>query len=49
VLHRPGERADGEAGLDCFTGERYWPLDLTEVSYRVRYCATGMDEGRKQA
>jgi hypothetical protein len=40
-------RPDGEAGLDCFGGERYWPLDLTEVSYRVRYCATGMDEGRK--
>ena len=31
----------------CWGGERYWPLDLTETSYRVRYCATGMDEGRE--
>ncbi len=36
-----------EAGLECWGGEHYWPLDLTETSYRVRYCATGMDEGRE--
>ena len=40
-------RPDGEAGLDCWGGERYWPLDLTDASYRVRYCATGMDEARE--
>lgn len=34
----------GETGLAGWGGEGYWPLDLTEASYRVRYCATGMDE-----
>jgi hypothetical protein len=37
----------GEARLAGWGGQQYWPLDLTEASYRVRYCATGMDEARE--
>lgn len=40
-------RPTGEAALVGWAGEQHWPLDLTEVSYRVRYCATGMDEARE--
>jgi hypothetical protein len=36
----------GPAMLACWSGEDYWDLDLAEIDYRVRYCATGMDEGR---
>jgi hypothetical protein len=37
----------GEVGLVGWGGEQYWPLDLTEASYRVRYSATGMDDGKE--
>ncbi len=37
----------GEAALVSWGGEQGWPLDLAQASYRVRYCATGMDEGRE--
>jgi hypothetical protein len=37
----------GEAALVSWGGQQDWPLDLTEASYRVRYCATEMDEGRE--
>jgi hypothetical protein len=37
----------GETGLAGWGGEGYWPLDLAEASYRVRYCAMGMDEARE--
>lgn len=30
-----------------WAGEAMWNLDLTRADYRVRYCARGMDEGRK--
>ncbi len=39
--------AIGEAALVCWGHGDRWPLDLAEASYRVRYCATGMDEGSK--
>ncbi|MGP8304402.1 hypothetical protein ACTPOK_42225 [Streptomyces inhibens] len=29
-----------------WAGEKAWRLDLDEIDYRVRYCGTGMDEGR---
>src|SRR5215472_12718518 len=29
----------GEAELVGWAGQEYWPLDLAEVSYRVRYSA----------
>lgn len=34
----------GPAALACCLGEGYWPLQLDPVSYRVRYCASGLDE-----
>jgi hypothetical protein len=37
----------GEAALVGWGGQWHRPLDLAEVSYRVRYCATGMEDGRK--
>ncbi|MFF5125952.1 hypothetical protein ACFY41_03310 [Streptomyces syringium] len=33
-----------ETVLMEWAGEHQWPLDLEQVSYRVRYSATGMDE-----
>ncbi|WP_299541751.1 hypothetical protein [uncultured Streptomyces sp.] len=30
-----------------WAGEAAWDLDLARTDYRVRYCAQGMDEGRK--
>jgi hypothetical protein len=39
-------RPAGETVLIEWGGQEYWPLDLAEASYRVRYCATGMDAGR---
>lgn len=35
----------GEAALVGWAGQWCRPLDLADVSYRVRYCATGMDDG----
>jgi hypothetical protein len=37
----------GKAMLMGWGGDRLQPLDLAEASYRVRYCATGMDAGRE--
>jgi len=34
--------------LTEWAGEAAWPLPLRTVDYRVRYCVTGMDEGRHQ-
>ncbi|MEU2855984.1 hypothetical protein [Streptomyces syringium] len=31
-----------------WAGEAVWELDLEETDYRVRYCATGMDQAREQ-
>jgi hypothetical protein len=28
-----------------WAGSASWPLELAQVEYRVRYCATGMDAG----
>ncbi len=38
----------GEASVAGWGGQWSYPLDLTEPSYRVRYCAFGMEEGRAQ-
>ncbi|MEV1119529.1 hypothetical protein AB0I91_31135 [Actinosynnema sp. NPDC049800] len=39
-------RPAGPANLVALGGEQWWPLEgLVETDYRVRYCATGMDEG----
>jgi hypothetical protein len=38
--------AGSEAALVEWAGEAHWPLDLERVDYRVRYCASGMDEAR---
>ena len=40
-------RPIGEAALVGWGGAGCWPLDLRAASYRVRYCATGMDEARQ--
>jgi hypothetical protein len=40
-------RPMGEAELVGWGGHGCWPLQLTEASYRVRYCGTGMDEARE--
>ncbi|HEX8005451.1 MAG TPA: hypothetical protein VF482_03390 [Trebonia sp.] len=40
-------RPMGKAGLAGWGGHGYWPLDLAEASYRVRYCGTGMDAARE--
>jgi hypothetical protein len=37
----------GEAVLVGWRGQWQRPLDLAQTSYRVRYCATGMDTGRE--
>ncbi|MEV0265134.1 hypothetical protein AB0I49_27870 [Streptomyces sp. NPDC050617] len=36
-----------QAALVQWAGEDSWDLDLQEIDYRVRYCATGMDEARE--
>jgi hypothetical protein len=41
-------RPAGEASLLGWGGEWYQPLDLAQTCYRVRYCATGMDEAYAQ-
>jgi hypothetical protein len=35
----------GEVVLAEWGGGETWPLELARTPYRVRYCATGMDEG----
>lgn len=39
--------ADEQVLLVQWAGERTWPLALDGIDYRVRYCATGLDEGRR--
>jgi hypothetical protein len=41
-------RPEGAASLLGWAGEWYQPLDLAQTCYRVRYCATGMDEGHAE-
>ncbi|CAL9328550.1 hypothetical protein SUDANB126_00029 [Streptomyces sp. enrichment culture] len=36
------------SALVQWAGEASWDLDLEEIDYRVRYCAKGMDEARRQ-
>jgi hypothetical protein len=31
-----------------WSGSAAWELDLEETDYRVRYCATGMDQAREK-
>lgn len=45
VSFRPGSES---VDLVQWAGEASWPLALTEIDYRVRYCATGMDAARAQ-
>ncbi|MFI6155158.1 hypothetical protein ACIBCA_21010 [Kitasatospora sp. NPDC051170] len=45
VSFRP---ASDESRLIQWAGEAVWELDLEETDYRVRYCAHGMDEGRRR-
>jgi hypothetical protein len=40
-------RPIGQAALAGWGGMGRWPLRLAETSYRVRYCATGMDEANE--
>nr|BAJ19076.1 hypothetical protein [Streptomyces sp. SANK 62799] len=37
-----------QSRLVQWAGEAVWELDLDETDYRVRYCATGMDQAREQ-
>jgi hypothetical protein len=37
-----------DSALMEWAGQAAWELNLDEVDYRVRYCATGMDQARKQ-
>ncbi|MFC0623368.1 hypothetical protein [Kribbella deserti] len=39
---RPGP----DTALAGWGGSGYWPLDLQQIDYRVRYCAWGMDAGQ---
>jgi hypothetical protein len=41
-------RPEGETFLLGWAGDWCQPLNLAQASYRVRYCATGMDEGNDQ-
>jgi hypothetical protein len=41
-------RTTGDVGLAGWGGQQSWPLDMPDGDYRVRYCATGMDEGHDQ-
>lgn len=34
-----------DVALTQWAAERSWPLSLNVVDYRVRYCASGMDDG----
>jgi hypothetical protein len=43
VSFRP---ASPRVGLCQWAGEAWWDLDLEQIDYRARYCASGMDEGR---
>ncbi|WP_405008452.1 hypothetical protein OHV13_33945 [Kitasatospora purpeofusca] len=45
VSFRP---ASHRSTLLQWAGEAVWDLDLEERDYRVRYCAHGMDEGRRR-
>ncbi|MER6615660.1 hypothetical protein [Streptomyces xantholiticus] len=45
VSFRP---VSGSSELVQWAGEASWELDLEETDYRVRYCAKGMDEARRQ-
>ena len=45
VSFRP---AGGNIRLAEFDGAQEWPLDLEPISYRVRYCAAGMDRGQAE-
>ncbi|WP_116114453.1 hypothetical protein [Amycolatopsis ruanii] len=45
VSFRP---ATATVRLVQWTAEASWPLDLAPVSYRVRYCASGMDRARER-
>ncbi|PKW13115.1 hypothetical protein [Saccharopolyspora spinosa] len=38
---------EGDTALVGWGGEGFWPLDLRESDYRVRYCAIRMDEARE--
>jgi hypothetical protein len=38
-------RTTGDVELVAWGAQDSWPLDIDPGSYRVRYCATGMDEG----
>ncbi|MEU2589097.1 hypothetical protein ABZ612_41195 [Streptomyces avermitilis] len=38
----------GSSELVEWGGEDFWELGLEETDYRVRYCAKGMDEARRQ-
>ncbi|MGY0065315.1 hypothetical protein ACWZEH_00325 [Streptomyces sp. QTS137] len=40
--------ASAGSALVQWAGEASWELDLEETDYRVRYCAKGMDEARRQ-
>ncbi|WP_406634984.1 hypothetical protein [Amycolatopsis sp. WGS_07] len=40
-------RPVGEAALVSWGGSEFWPLDLREIDYRVRYSGTRMDEARR--
>ncbi|MCI2423497.1 hypothetical protein MOQ72_39425 [Saccharopolyspora sp. K220] len=44
VSFRPVEP---DVALVQWAGEAAWPLDLELTNYRVRYCATGMDQARE--
>jgi hypothetical protein len=41
-------RPEGPAAVVSWEGEQVCPLGLAEGWYRVRYCASGMDEGHDQ-
>ncbi|MFD2473453.1 hypothetical protein [Amycolatopsis silviterrae] len=40
-------RPVGEASLVSWGGSGFWPLDLREIDYRVRYSGTRMDEAHR--
>ncbi len=47
IVEVPFRPLSSQVELLQWAGEDSWDLDLEEIDYRVRYCATGMEEAQR--